>query len=67
MLGKIFMTMVPLSKSTMLDGNGFMGSDGWMPGDYGALESVYTLDGMKSPDGTLFDPPCGEEGPGTKY
>ena len=24
---------------------GFLGSDGWMPGDYGALESVWTLDG----------------------
>ena len=24
---------------------GFLGSDGWMPGDYGALESAWTLDG----------------------
>jgi hypothetical protein len=30
---------------TKLDGNGFLGSDGWMPGDYGALESAWTLDG----------------------
>jgi hypothetical protein len=25
-----------------------LGSDGWMPGDYGALESVWTLDGTSS-------------------
>ena len=27
---------------------GFLGSDGWMPGDYGALESVWTLDGART-------------------
>ena len=44
-------TIVPLSQSTKLDGNGFTGSDGWLPGDYGALESVYTLGSNWSPDG----------------
>ena len=34
-----------VQQTTQLDGNGFLGSDGWMPGDYGALESVWTLDG----------------------
>jgi hypothetical protein len=39
------MVQLPFTRTTMLDGNGFLGSDGWMPGDYGALESVWTLDG----------------------
>ena len=43
--------IVPLSESSKLDGNGFMGPDGWLPGDYGALESVYTLGSNWSPDG----------------
>ena len=36
-----------------LDGNGFLGSDGWMPGDYGALESAWTMDGA-APVRALF-------------
>ena len=43
--------IVPLEASSKLDGNGFTGSDGWLPGDYGALESVYTLGSNWSPDG----------------
>jgi hypothetical protein len=45
--------IVPLAESTKLDGNGFTGSDGWLPGDYGALESVYTLGSNWSPDGAF--------------
>jgi hypothetical protein len=56
-----------VQQTTQLDGNGFLGSDGWMPGDYGALESVWTLDGNWSPDGTLYDPPTCEAGAGTLY
>ncbi|EKX52654.1 hypothetical protein GUITHDRAFT_101815 [Guillardia theta CCMP2712] len=59
--------IVPVGQSSMLDGNGFLGSDGWMPGDYGALESSWNLEGNWSPDGTLFDPPCAEAAVGTMY
>jgi len=34
---------------------GFLGSDGWMPGDYGALESSWTLDGDLHTYITRFD------------
>jgi hypothetical protein len=46
--------IVPLEASSKLDGNGFTGSDGWLPGDYGALESVYTLGSNWSPDGEFL-------------
>ena len=46
--------IVPLAESSKLDGNGFTGSDGWLPGDYGALESVYTLGSNWSPDGMFL-------------